>query len=279
MENQITSPSSKFTQSALIIGGSSTIAVATLKQILLSEHIKVFVISRAFEAELWNNLSAQYPSFNKQCTLITCNNTESSISAAVTDLKNQLLPSFKSSNTAFEQAPPLHGIYLFNGVLHGDNIQPEKKLEEINLASLRDIFEVNTFMPALWLKYLIQLLSPQPKADYTCVIVLLSARVGSIEDNKLGGWYSYRMTKSALNMLVKTAAIEYKRRIKNTHIVAFHPGTTDSPLSKPFQKNVKPQKLFTADFVAQKLLHHTHSSQLSTEPSSFIDWQGKTIPW
>lgn len=111
-----------------------------------------------------------------------------------------------------------------------------------------------------------------------CKFVFLSARVGSISDNKLGGWYSYRSSKAALNMLLKSAAIELKRTFKNVKLIAFHPGTTDSPLSKPFQKNVPKGKLFTRDFVADALIDITNKTQIDGE-LSFIDWQGEKIDW
>ena len=102
--------------------------------------------------------------------------------------------------------------------------------------------------------------------------------VGSISDNRLGGWYSYRTSKAALNMLLKSAVIELNRRLKSVKLIAFHPGTTDSPLSKPFQKNVPKGKLFSPDFVANALIDITHHAQIDGK-LSFLDWQGKTIDW
>lgn len=114
-----------------------------------------------------------------------------------------------------------------------------------------------------------------------CTITALSARVGSINDNELGGWYTYRASKAALNMLFKTAAIELARRAKNTKLILFHPGTTDTELSKPFQKNVPAGKLFTPEFVAGQLFELTNNNpdlKLNGEPA-YLDWQGSTIPW
>ena len=108
--------------------------------------------------------------------------------------------------------------------------------------------------------------------------MLFSARVGSISDNRLGGWYSYRASKAALNMMIKTAAIELARRAKNIKLIAFHPGTTDTPLSKPFQKNVPENKLFSAEFVAKQLLDIVENTPIDQSPS-YLDWQGETINW
>ena len=109
-------------------------------------------------------------------------------------------------------------------------------------------------------------------------MVFLSARVGSINDNRMGGWYSYRASKSALNMLLKTAAIEYARRAKNVKLIAFHPGTTDTALSKPYQKNVAKGKLFKPDFVARQLLSLVAKTPVDGT-LSFLDWDHQAVDW
>ncbi len=163
------------------------------------------------------------------------------------------------------------------GVLHGKagdtSLFPEKKLEDLNPEQLTAYFTVNSILPAMWLKHLVDIVDAEKAA-----IVCLSARVGSISDNRLGGWYGYRASKAALNMLLKTAAIEYQRRNKTTTLVSYHPGTVDTGLSEPFQANVKPEKLFTPEFTAEQLL--THISQLDSQASPhFIDWDGKPVDW
>jgi NAD(P)-dependent dehydrogenase (short-subunit alcohol dehydrogenase family) len=112
-------------------------------------------------------------------------------------------------------------------------------------------------------------------------ICVLSARVGSISDNRLGGWYGYRSTKAALNMMVKCAGIELKRKHKDWQLVLFHPGTTDTPLSEPFQQNVAAKKLFSAKQTAHYLHQVLQQMRLrqQTEAVDYVDWQGKTIPW
>lgn len=162
------------------------------------------------------------------------------------------------------------------GVLHtsGDKVlKPEKRLEDINAEQLAEYFRVNSAVPAMWLKYLVKVVDKSQAS-----IVFLSARVGSISENGLGGWYGYRASKAALNMLVKTASIEYKRRVPNTTLACYHPGTVDTHLSKPFQANVKPGKLFSAEFTVSQLLKHMHTFNSEQSPY-YIDWEGKTIQY
>lgn len=116
------------------------------------------------------------------------------------------------------------------GVLHDESFMPEKRLADLNPAQLLATFQVNTFGPALLLRYFCGLLDRQRG-----VLAMLSAKVGSIGDNRLGGWYSYRASKAALNMLIKTAAIEVRRSQPNAVLLALHPGTVNSALSQPFR--------------------------------------------
>lgn len=160
------------------------------------------------------------------------------------------------------------------GVLHtsgSKTLKPEKRLEDINFEQLAEYFRVNTAIPAIWLKHLAKYMNKTSAS-----IVFFSARVGSISENVLGGWYGYRASKAALNMIVKTAAVEYKRRSPNTVLACYHPGTVDTQLSKPFQANVASGKLFTADFTASKLLQYINEFELEQSPY-YIDWEGKSI--
>lgn len=178
-----------------------------------------------------------------------------------------------------EKVPPrkLSQVVIFNGILHSADFTPEKKLEEINTEQFNHTMHTNALVPITCLMSVLPLLNHQSK----CIITALSARVGSINDNKLGGWYSYRASKAALNMLFKTAAIELARRAKNTQLILFHPGTTDTALSKPFQKNVPKEKLFSPEFVAEQLATIINTATINTaiaEPL-YLDWQGKHINW
>ena len=170
--------------------------------------------------------------------------------------------------------PTLLRVALCHGVLHGEHLAPEKRLEDLDAVALQTVFAANAIVPVLWLKVLRKLLS---HAQH-CKVAVLSARVGSIGDNHLGGWYAYRASKAALNMLLKTAAIEYSRRSANVKLLSFHPGTTDTPLSKPFQSSVAADKLFTPDFVAAQLIALMTAADIDGQ-LAFIDWNGQSIDW
>ena len=168
-------------------------------------------------------------------------------------------------------------LMIFNGLLHDPDNAPERKLEQISEQHFINSMMTNALLPIRCVTLFSSLLKPQ----VSTVVCALSARVGSISDNKLGGWYSYRASKAALNMLFKSAAIELSRRCKKCHCVLFHPGTTDTPLSKPFQANVPEGKLFTPEFVAEQLyslISDADYLQQSQNPAYF-DWQGKPIDW
>jgi NAD(P)-dependent dehydrogenase (short-subunit alcohol dehydrogenase family) len=165
------------------------------------------------------------------------------------------------------------------GALHtvgvdNQKIMPEKRLEDIHQAQLSFYFTTNAILPAIWLKHV----EPLLKGSEPSKLVFFSARVGSISDNNLGGWYGYRASKSALNMLIKCAQIECQRRAKNICLISYHPGTVETELSKPFQSNVPTGKLFTTDFTVTQLLTIIPSLTPENGPH-YIDWQGSVIPW
>ena len=168
----------------------------------------------------------------------------------------------------------LRRIIICTGLLHNEDITPEKSLDKLDPDAMRAVFDVNLVIPALWLAALVK---PLRRTEGS-VIAVLSARVGSIADNRLGGWYSYRASKAALNMFLKSAAIEYSRRSPGVKLVSFHPGTTDTYLSSPFQANVSEEALFTPDFVADRLVKLLDEVQPDGQ-LSFLDWAGIEIPW
>ncbi len=160
------------------------------------------------------------------------------------------------------------------GMLHTPERSPEKNIRTFDTEFFLESIQTNTLPTLLLAKYFM----PHLKRSETPRFVALSARVGSIEDNRLGGWYSYRISKSALNMTIKNLSIEWSRYIKKGVVIAFHPGTTDSELSKPFQKNVPEGKLFSGRYVAQSLL--SILAELTPQDSGhFLDYQGESIPW
>ena len=142
-------------------------------------------------------------------------------------------------------------VIVATGMLHNKDIMPEKSLHDLSEQKFLEIFKANTIFPALIAKHFL----PKLNKEYRSIFAALSARVGSISDNQLGGWYSYRSSKAALNMVIKNAAIEIARKNKKAIIVGLHPGTVDSKLSKPFQNSIDKKKLFTPEFSAKALLN------------------------
>lgn len=141
-------------------------------------------------------------------------------------------------------------VIVATGLLHEDGSGPEKALKDIDAAWLARTFAVNAIGPALVAKHFLPLM---PRSGRT-VFAALSARIGSISDNRMGGWHGYRASKAALNQLIRTIAIEERRRNQSSIVVALHPGTVDTPLSKPFQGNVAPGRLFDTGRAAVQLL-------------------------
>lgn len=163
-------------------------------------------------------------------------------------------------------------VIIASGLLHHNNLMPEKSLKDVSSAKCHFFFEANTIIPALIIKHFSKRLCKENSA----IIAALSARVGSISDNQLGGWYAYRASKAALNMMIKNAAIEMARTHKNAIIVGLHPGTVDSVLSKPFQKNVPVEKIFSPDFSAEKLIEVIQSLTTS-QSGKCLAWDGSEV--
>jgi NAD(P)-dependent dehydrogenase (short-subunit alcohol dehydrogenase family) len=169
----------------------------------------------------------------------------------------------------------LHLVMNVAGLLHAsDGTQPEKKIEQAEPESFARAFAVHATGPMLVVKHLLSLL----RHDERAIVANLSARVGSIADNRLGGWYAYRASKAAQNMITKGLSIELGRRAKNVVCVALHPGTVDTDLSAPFQRNVPEHKLFSPQRAARQLLGIVDG--LGPQDSGrFIAWDGQDIPW
>ena len=143
----------------------------------------------------------------------------------------------------------LHMVVVTTGFLSDETIQPEKSLRDMNIDTMRRVFEVNSFGPALVMKHFVKHLPRNEKS----VMAAISARVGSISDNQIGGWHAYRASKSALNMFIKNTSIEVARKYSMATVIGLHPGTVDTDLSKPFQGNVK-HDIFTPEQSAGYLL-------------------------
>ena len=180
--------------------------------------------------------------------------------------------SIEKSALIASRETPLDMVIVATGILHDGELMPEKSQKELSAEKFHRLFEINTIVPALVAKHFI----PKLNREKRSVFAALSARVGSISDNQLGGWYAYRASKAALNMIIKNAAIEISRRNKKAIIVGLHPGTVDSNLSKPFQGNVPDGKLFTPKYSVQKLLEIL-TTLTSKQSGKCFAWDGKEI--
>ena len=163
-------------------------------------------------------------------------------------------------------------IIIASGLLHTNEFGPEKSIKDLKADNILKVLNVNTVGPAIIGKYFLPLLNKDNKS----VMAFLSARVGSISENKLGGWYSYRASKSALNQVIKTFSIELKRINPKAIIIGLQPGTVDSELSAPFKRSVSNNKLFTAEYSVSQLLEVIERADESSS-GNLISWDGEII--
>jgi NAD(P)-dependent dehydrogenase (short-subunit alcohol dehydrogenase family) len=167
---------------------------------------------------------------------------------------------------------PLRLVMVATGILHGDGLAPEKSLRDLDAVALAQSFAINTIGPALVMKHFLPLLPRDGKS----VFAALSARVGSIGDNRLGGWYGYRASKSALNQLIRTASVEIGRGRPEAICVALHPGTVATALSAPFAKsglNIQPPAISAGQILS------VIDDLTPADTGQFFDHLGEAIPW
>ena len=240
----------------IICGARSAIAQCLIKTLSLEPDVKNFAFSRGTPPSKLNQvISLEWVSINYN---------EAEIAEACRQLKASI----------DADACTVHSITIFHGTLHSDTYQPERALKQLTRNNLSAIFEANTFVPINWIQQLLPILDRKARATIT----VFSARIGSISDNRLGGWHSYRASKAALNMLLKTTAIEIARSHPKTKLIAFHPGTTKTPLSEPFTKSLPNEKLFSPEFAASQLLSVIEHSKADGE-LSYLDWKNEAIGW
>ena len=232
-----------------VVVGAGGIGAAVANALVDQGYSEVHVVSRGGEAHLSSEVSTWCSDYS--------DTSIASIARAIS-----------------ERPGTLERLVITNGILQGDGYRPERALRQLSRATMAQIFDVNTILPMLWLGAFHEALRQADKPR----MAVLSARVGSIEDNHLGGWYSYRASKAALNMMLQCASVEFGRLNKSAQLVAFHPGTVDTTLSKPFQRGVPESKLFTPKFVAKRLV-----ALLDDVPTAerllYLDWDGKPIPF
>jgi NAD(P)-dependent dehydrogenase (short-subunit alcohol dehydrogenase family) len=177
-----------------------------------------------------------------------------------------------------ELTSKLHLLFNVTGLLHDDanQIFPEKSLRDLDPAKLHRSFAVNAIGPALIAKHFHPFFRHEVEGH--CYFLNMSARVGSIGDNYLGGWYGYRASKAALNQLTRTLSIELGRKAPATICALIHPGTVDTDLSKPFQRNVPEDRLFDTALAAAQIIR-VIDGLTPEESGEFFDWAGEPIPW
>jgi NAD(P)-dependent dehydrogenase (short-subunit alcohol dehydrogenase family) len=210
------------------------------------EHIIVFGASGTIGSALVHELARRYPlaqvsAVSRQATHFSITNVQS----YVVDYLNEA-----ELNSLVDQLPAVDWVVIATGILHDDQVKPEKSIRDFSADKFAHVYEVNVIVPALITKHII----PKLAKHQAVKVAALSARIGSISDNRLGGWYAYRAAKAALNMLLKTLSIELKRINSNSVVVGLHPGTVDSPLSKPFQAHMAQENLFTPAKAAVQLI-------------------------
>lgn len=245
---------------ALIVGASQGIGLGFVKALLQQNNIQnLYATYRSQEtAGALFNLSQQYGDRLK-CLQVDITQ-EAQLATAVKQIQ--------------ESVEQLHLAIYCVGVLHDQNLSPEKSLRQIDPEKLIYSFQVNSVGAVLLAKHLMPLFKKTERSIFASI----SAKVGSISDNRLGGWYGYRASKAALNMFLKTTAIEYSRRCPKTIVVALHPGTTDTRLSQPFQKNVPPGKLFPVEHTVNLLTQVISDLDLK-DSGEFFSWDGTKLPW
>ncbi|MBY5945308.1 SDR family NAD(P)-dependent oxidoreductase [Photobacterium rosenbergii] len=244
-----------------IVGANGGLGLA-LTRLMLNQGHQVTAMSR----RPCNNLQQLQRDFPGRLAIVVgdINQHGSESFLALADIFEQYgLPSWtiNAAGLLHEQSP------------HHRNM-PEKRLSQVTRSFLADNIQANTYTSIAIAQFLDTLYRRDDPFRFLC----LSAMVGSISDNRSGGWYSYRMSKAALNMFVKTLSIEWQRRFPHACIAAIHPGTTDTPLSIPFQNNISSDKLYTPQLSADRI-YRVLSGLDHEDSGKFFHWDGSEIAW
>ena len=247
----------RFLKTALVVGGGQGIGLGFVRKLLADDEVeRVYATYRRLESAT----ELQEIADSRLCCMQMDITDESQIAAVIQQIQTQ--------------TSALHYVINSVGVLHEGEMQPEKSLRQINSEQLLRYFQVNSIGAMLLFKQVQPLIKHQERS----ILATISAKVGSISDNNIGGWYGYRASKAALNMFIRTTAIEYKRTCPQAILVALHPGTTDTRLSLPFQRNVPPEKLFSVDRTVAQLLTVINGLTPS-DSGEFFSWDGSRLPW
>jgi NAD(P)-dependent dehydrogenase (short-subunit alcohol dehydrogenase family) len=244
-------------KTALIVGGGQGIGLGFVRRLLAEANIdRIYATYRRLESA--TELLAIADS--RLCCLQMDIIDEAQIATVIDKIQTE--------------TSALHYVINCVGILHEGEMQPEKSLRHINSEQLLRYFQVNSIGAILLFKQVQPLIKHQDRS----ILATISAKVGSIGDNQIGGWYGYRASKAALNMFIRNTAIEYKRTCPQAIVVALHPGTTDTRLSLPFQRNVPPEKLFSVDRTVGQLCVVLDGLNLS-DSGEFFSWDGSRLPW
>ncbi|TYJ42602.1 hypothetical protein E1A91_A03G100300v1 [Gossypium mustelinum] len=188
----------------------------------------------------------------------------------------------ESARSITERYGSLNLLINASGILSIPSVlQPETTLSKVQKSSMMLAYEVNAVGPILVIKHMWPLLKVGGLLGTdrdVAVVANISARVSSIGDNRLGGWHSYRSSKAALNQLTKTISVEFERKKDPIACILLHPGTVDTDLSRPFQRNVPAEMLFAKEFSVQKLLNIINNAK-QRDNGKFFAWDGQEIPW
>ena len=252
----------------LVIGGTGGIGQAMVQALLQRQHLaNEQSDTDTAHAKIYATYHITQPDFaaDHLYWISMDVSDEDSIEQAIADIKQQTT----------------HIDWVINcvGLLHTPHNQPEKALRQLETGFFLQSMQINALASLLIAKHIKPLLAKSERsADHPAIFATISARVGSISDNRLGGWYSYRISKAALNMGMKNLSSEWRRSLKDVCVVVMQPGTVDTQLSSPFQSNVADEKLFTPAYSAARLLA-VLDSMSAAQSGGFVDWAGESIPW
>jgi NAD(P)-dependent dehydrogenase (short-subunit alcohol dehydrogenase family) len=243
-------------RTALVQGASRGLGLELVRQLAVTHDRVIATCRRPADAHALAALAASNPAV----AVLRLDATDEASIAQATEEAAALVPHLDLAINAA-------------GLLHAADQKPERRLRDVGATRLAHSFAVNAIGPIVLARYLEPLLANSERA----VFAAISARVGSIGDNRLGGWYSYRASKAALNMLIKTLAIEWARRKPPITCIALHPGTVDTDLSRPFVGNSL-RRIFSVELAARQLIAVV-AGATPERTGRFLAWNGATIPW
>tara|TARA_Y100001968_G_scaffold239863_1_gene223371 strand:+ start:637 stop:1356 length:720 start_codon:yes stop_codon:yes gene_type:complete len=223
--------------------------------------------------DIGRSISDYLTTVSPNLDVVICGRSVNTNNSIYLDLENdKSFGSFEDKISVFDK--PLRLVINTSGFLHSNIVKPEKRLSHITRSNIVKNFSINAIAPILIAKSIEKFIN----ADLPFSFASLSARVGSIGDNRLGGWYSYRASKAAQNQFLKTLSIEWARKFPLSVVSILHPGTCDTKLSKPYQSAVPKHKLFTAE-QSSKYLINIISDQKPSDSGKFLAWDSSIIPW